>query len=124
MPKKKLFRPELEDRVSHEQYQATIKARGRADRVMGLWVLLSGLIALVSSVLAICFTPLGVYTGSVGTDFVVLLFVGCCGLYFTNKGLYFMRVFQCRFCLAKIPEGSTYCPSCGADLLSNDNPQD
>ena len=124
MKEQKPFRPALEERVSHEQFQATMKARARADRFVGFWVLLSGLVALGSSMVAALFTPLGSYTGSVGTDVVVLVFIASTGLYFTQKGFYFLHVFQCRFCLAKLPQGSTYCPSCKADLLSNQNPHD
>jgi hypothetical protein len=121
---KKLFRPELDDRVSHKQYQKTMNARARVDRILGVALLLSGGVALGSSLLAAVMTPLGSYTGAASTDVIVLLFIAVSGFYFLSKGLYFIQVFQCRFCLARIPQGSTYCPTCKADLLSNDNPQD
>lgn len=118
------FRPLLPDRVDHDNYQVIVKWRGVADRTVGWLVLLSGFLAVSSTLIAVLFTPLGVYTGHVYTDLVVFGFIFFTGIYFLVKGVFFIRVFLCRFCLKQVPEGSTYCPSCGADLLSNENPQD
>lgn len=114
---------ELPERVSHAEFRKTSQLRGLADRVLGLLVLGSGLICLLAVVSAVLFTELGSYTRHFVTDLIAFGFISASGVYFVNKGYFLIKVFLCRFCLARIPEGSTYCPHCRADLLSNKNPQ-
>jgi hypothetical protein len=121
--RKKPFEYLLPDRVSHDEYQREVKKRILLDRLVAVFFLISGFLAVSSVVLSILTAKWGEYTGHIGSDLVVFFFIFGTGAFCLYKGRFLWTTFLCRFCLSKVPEGSTYCPSCESDLLSNSNPQ-
>ena len=119
---KKPFEYNLPDRVTHEEYQKEVKVRSIFDKCVGGFLYISGLLSIISVFLG-AITGFGKYTGSPVTDLIVFLFLLILGFFSIYQGRFMWTRFLCRHCLATVPEGSTYCPSCSADLLSNKNPQ-
>lgn len=121
--KKKPFEYSLPERVTHEEHQKEVKIRSILDKTVGAFLFVSGFLAVLSILVVLLTASFGEYTGRAETDLIIFLFILGTGLFSLYQGYFLWSRFLCRFCIAAIPEGSTYCPICEEDLLSNRNPQ-